>query len=108
MPRALSGHRHGSRPRTLMGTFGKVEIDVPRARLEGPDGKTTEWRSASQRRQASARKLKRAQILLAADAGASDEAIAISVSFGRDVNWRGAGGTLFWHTFHGSKIEPPV
>src|SRR5882672_14659 len=25
------GHRHGSRTRTLMGTFGKVEIDVPRA-----------------------------------------------------------------------------
>src|SRR5688500_3964576 len=34
-----AGHRHGSRPRTLMGTFGKVEINVPRARLEGPDGK---------------------------------------------------------------------
>src|SRR3984893_3543223 len=27
-----AGHRHGSRPRTLMGTFGKVEINVPRAR----------------------------------------------------------------------------
>jgi putative transposase len=44
-----AGHRHGSRPRTLMGTFGKVEINVPRARLEGPDGKTTEWRSQALR-----------------------------------------------------------
>ena len=31
------GHRHGSRTRTLMGTFGKVEIDVPRARLHAGD-----------------------------------------------------------------------
>ena len=44
-----AGHRHGSRPRTLMGTFGKVEINVPRARLEGPGGKTTEWRSSALR-----------------------------------------------------------
>jgi hypothetical protein len=34
------GHRHGSRRRTLMGTFGKAEIDVPRARLQTSDGKT--------------------------------------------------------------------
>jgi putative transposase len=39
------GHRHGSRARTLMGTFGKTEIAVPRARLNGCDGKTTEWKS---------------------------------------------------------------
>src|SRR5712692_6208209 len=43
------GHRHGSRPRTLMGTFGKVEINVPRARLQASDGKTTEWRSSALR-----------------------------------------------------------
>ena len=31
-----AGHRHGSRPRTLMGTFGKVEeINVPRASSKG-------------------------------------------------------------------------
>src|SRR6185369_14402840 len=41
----VAGHRHGSRPRTLMGTFGKVEINVPRARLHGSDGKTSEWKS---------------------------------------------------------------
>ena len=44
-----TGHRHGSRPRTLMGTFGKVEINVPRARLQASDGKTTEWRSSALR-----------------------------------------------------------
>ncbi len=43
------GHRHGSRTRTLMGSFGKVEIDVPRARLHAADGKTTEWRSSALR-----------------------------------------------------------
>jgi putative transposase len=39
------GHRHGHRPRSLMGTFGPVKISVPRARLNTPDGKTTEWKS---------------------------------------------------------------
>jgi putative transposase len=40
-----AGHRHGSRKRTLLGTFGKTELAVPRARLATPDGKTTEWHS---------------------------------------------------------------
>jgi putative transposase len=44
-----AGHRHGRRPRTLMGTFGKVEINVPRARLQGSDGKTSEWKSSALR-----------------------------------------------------------
>jgi putative transposase len=42
---AITGHRHGHRSRSLLGTFGKVEIDMPRARLNTPDGKTTEWKS---------------------------------------------------------------
>jgi putative transposase len=46
---AVTGHRHGHRPRSLLGTFGKVEIAVPRARLDTPDGGTTEWRSAALR-----------------------------------------------------------
>ena len=45
----VTGHRHGSRVRTLTGTFGKTEIAVPRARLNGSDGKTTEWKSQSLR-----------------------------------------------------------
>jgi putative transposase len=46
---AVTGHRHGHRSRSLLGTFGKVEIDVPRARLDTPDGKTTEWTSRALR-----------------------------------------------------------
>jgi putative transposase len=42
---ALRGHRHGHRSRSLMGTFDAVEINVPRARIEAPGGKTTEWKS---------------------------------------------------------------
>ena len=38
----VAGHRHGSRTRTLTGTFGRTEIAVPRARLAQPDGGTTE------------------------------------------------------------------
>src|SRR6266571_3576859 len=44
-----SGHRHGHRPRSLLGSFGRVEIEVPRARLNTPDGKTTEWKSTALR-----------------------------------------------------------
>jgi Transposase, Mutator family len=42
---AASGHRHGHRSRSLLGTFGRIAIEVPRARLNGPDGTTTEWTS---------------------------------------------------------------
>ena len=43
----VAGHRHGHRKRLLTGTFGPTEIAVPRARLAGEDGKTTEWKSQS-------------------------------------------------------------
>jgi transposase-like protein len=39
------GHRNGRREREVMGTFGKVRIAVPRARLERGDGTTIEWKS---------------------------------------------------------------
>jgi transposase-like protein len=42
---APRGHRHGHRSRTLTGTFGAVEIKVPRARLKAGEGKTIEWNS---------------------------------------------------------------
>ena len=45
----VAGHRHGSRTRSLTGTFGPVEIEVPRARLNTPEGKTTEWKSRALR-----------------------------------------------------------
>ena len=41
----IVGHRHGQRIRSLTGTFGPTEIAVPRARISGADGKTTEWKS---------------------------------------------------------------
>jgi putative transposase len=46
---AVAGHRHGRRTRSLTGTFGPVEIEVPRARLKTPEGKTTEWKSQALR-----------------------------------------------------------
>jgi len=44
---AVTGYRHGSRTRTLMGTFGKTEITVPRARLQTSDERTSEWHSGA-------------------------------------------------------------
>jgi transposase-like protein len=45
----VTGHRHGHRSRSLLGTFGQVKIEVPRARLNTPNGKTTEWKSRTLR-----------------------------------------------------------
>ncbi len=45
----VAGHRHGNRTRSLTGSFGPIEIEVPRARLDGADGKTTEWKSQALR-----------------------------------------------------------
>lgn len=39
------GYRHGHRSRTLIGTFGRVELDVPRARLSRAEGRR-EFQSA--------------------------------------------------------------
>ncbi len=43
----LVGCRHGHRKRALTATFGKTEIAVPRARIAGDGGKTSEWKSKS-------------------------------------------------------------
>jgi transposase-like protein len=45
----VTGHRHGHRSRSLLGTFGQMEIEVPRARLNTADGRTTEWKSQALR-----------------------------------------------------------
>jgi len=45
----ITGHRHGHRSRSLLGTFGRVKITVPRARLAAQRGKTTEWKSTALR-----------------------------------------------------------
>jgi putative transposase len=44
-----AGHRHGRRTRSLTGTFGPIEIAVPRARLTTSEGGTTEWKSQALR-----------------------------------------------------------
>jgi putative transposase len=40
-----AGYRHGRRARQLLGSFGAVTIQVPRARLNEADGTSREWRS---------------------------------------------------------------
>ena len=64
---SVAGHRHGHRSRSLLGTFGRVEIAVPRARLDTSEGKTTEWKSKALR--AYQRRTKQADSLIA-DEGA--------------------------------------
>src|ERR1700747_1042814 len=59
----ITGHRHGHRSRSLLGTFGRVELGVPRARLDSAAGKTTEWKSAALR--AYQRRTKQADSLIA-------------------------------------------
>ena len=44
---ALNGYRNGTRERRLLGSFGPVEISVPRARMTAEGGRTQEWRSAT-------------------------------------------------------------
>src|SRR4029453_13669235 len=43
---AAAGYRNGTRSRRLLGSFGPIEIGVPRARLWAPQGSSREWRSA--------------------------------------------------------------
>jgi transposase-like protein len=42
---AVTGYRNGRREREVIGTFGKVTVAVPRARLDAGDGTTTEWKN---------------------------------------------------------------
>ena len=41
------GYRNGTRERQLLGSFGPVELSVPRARMIAEGGGTQEWRSAT-------------------------------------------------------------
>jgi putative transposase len=43
----LKGYRNGTRERQLLGSFGPVELSVPRARMVTEGGATKEWRSAT-------------------------------------------------------------
>src|SRR5271169_4740998 len=86
-PRGVAGHRHGHRSRSLLGTFGKVEIAVPRARLNTAEGKTTEWKSTALR--AYQRRTKQADSLIASAylAGTNTRRVrrALSAVFGGAV-----------------------
>ena len=44
---AAEGYRNGTRARQLLGSFGPVEVSVPRARMVAGDGSTREWRSSA-------------------------------------------------------------
>jgi len=41
------GYRNGTRERQLLGSFGPVQLNVPRARMTAEGGGTQEWRSAA-------------------------------------------------------------
>ena len=44
---APRGYRNGTRERQLLGSFGPVQVGVPRARMAEAAGGTREWRSAA-------------------------------------------------------------
>ncbi|HQT74522.1 MAG TPA: IS256 family transposase [Acidiphilium sp.] len=58
------GYRHGVRHRQILGSFGPLDITVPRGRIPKPEGGTAEWRSAALPRYA--RMTKQAEALIAA------------------------------------------
>src|SRR5712672_1540995 len=84
----ITGHRHGHRSRSLLGTFGRVEITVPRARLDNAEGKTTEWKSTALR--AYQRRTQQADALIAGAylAGTNTRRVrrALSAVFGGAVS----------------------
>jgi transposase-like protein len=71
-----------------MGTFGRVEIAVPRARLDSAAGKTTEWKSSALR--AYQRRTKQADSLIAGAylAGTNTRRVrrALAAVFGGEVS----------------------
>jgi transposase-like protein len=71
-----------------MGTFGRVEIAVPRARLDSAEGKTTEWKCSALR--AYQRRTKHADSLIAGTylAGTNTRRVrrALSAVFGGAIS----------------------
>jgi putative transposase len=113
----ITGHRHGHRSRSLLGTFGRVEIAVPRARLATAEGKTTEWKSTALR--AYQRRTRQADSLIAGAylAGTNTRRVrrALSAVFGGAVGkdtvsrvWRKVKGD--WDAWNGRSLagEPIV
>ena len=112
----ITGHRHGHRSRSLLGTFGRVEIAVPRARLATAEGQTTEWKSAALR--AYQRRTKQADSLIAGAylAGTNTRRVrrALSAVFGGAVSkdtvsrvWRKVKGD--WDAWNARSLaEEPI
>jgi putative transposase len=115
-PSGITGHRHGHRSRSLLGTFGPVEIAVPRARLDSAEGKTTEWKSTALR--AYQRRTKQADSLIAGAylAGTNTRRVrrALSAVFGGAISkdtvsrvWRKVKGD--WDTWNSrSLVDEPI
>jgi putative transposase len=115
-PSGITGHRHGHRSRSLLGTFGRVEIAVPRARLDSAEGKTTEWKSRALR--AYQRRTKQADSLIAGAylAGTNTRRVrrALSAVFGGAISkdtvsrvWRKVKGD--WDTWNSrSLVDEPI
>jgi putative transposase len=61
---AVGGYRHGVRHRQILGSFGPLDITIPRGRMPKPEGGTAEWRSAALPRYA--RMTRQAEALIAA------------------------------------------
>jgi putative transposase len=113
---SITGHRHGHRSRSLLGTFGRVEIAVPRARLATAEGKTTEWKSTALR--AYQRRTRQADSLIAGAylAGTNTRRVrrALSAVFGGAVGkdtvsrvWRRVKGD--WDAWNGRSLaEEPI
>src|SRR5467141_594656 len=112
----VTGHRHGHRSRSLLGTFGRVEIAVPRARLATAEGKTTEWKSTALR--AYQRRTRQADSLIAGAylAGTNTRRVrrALSAVFGGAVSkdtvsrvWRKVKGD--WDAWNARSLaEEPI
>jgi transposase-like protein len=113
---SITGHRHGHRSRSLLGTFGRVEIAVPRARLATAEGKTTEWKSTALR--AYQRRTRQADSLIAGAylAGTNTRRVrrALSAVFGGAVGkdtvsrvWRKVKGD--WDAWNARSLaEEPI
>src|ERR1700730_14915333 len=112
----ITGHRHGHRSRSLLGTFGRVEVAVPRARLATAEGKTTEWKSTALR--AYQRRTRQADSLIAGAylAGTNTRRVrrALSAVFGGAVSkdtvsrvWRKVKGD--WDAWNARSLaEEPI
>jgi transposase-like protein len=112
----ITGHRHGHRSRSLLGTFGRVEIAVPRARLDTAEGTTTEWKSTTLR--AYQRRTRQADSLIAGAylAGTNTRRVrrALSAVFGGAVGkdtvsrvWRKVKGD--WDAWNARSLaEEPI